>query len=66
MARVKRDNDYVDLVEHVLGGVQVTPPRTRRARTSRLDATRRSWTRGLNSSEKEVVVAIADRADDRK
>lgn len=66
MARLKRDSYYVDLIEHVLGGVQVMRAPHAGIRLSRLDVTRRRWMRTLTSSEKEVVVAIADRRRDHE
>ena len=66
MPRLKRDNYYVDLIEHVLGGVQVISAQEPRFRSSRLDATRRTWTRGETSSEREIVVAIADTSRDHE
>lgn len=62
MARLTRDNYYVDLMERVLGGVQVMTVQNNPSRSSWLDDTRRSWTRGSSTSTEEVVVAIDDRS----
>ena len=45
MARVKREHYYVDVIERVLGGVQVSMG-TEPARRSHAERTRQSWVRG--------------------
>ena len=45
MARVKREHYYVDVIERVLGGVQVSTG-IEPARRSHAERTRQSWVRG--------------------
>ena len=46
MARVKREHYYVDVIERVLGGVQVSTGTEPGSRRSYAERTRQSWVRG--------------------
>ena len=62
MSGPKGEASYADVIERVLGGVQVVDvPRSRfdRAgtpRRTRLDSSRRTWSRASTSTGEEVVV----------
>ena len=55
MPRQKGENYYIDLIERVLGGVQVTTGTEPRSRGLKWDVTRRSWVRNGTSSPEEDV-----------
>jgi hypothetical protein len=63
MSRSKPGHNYVDLIEHVLGGVQVTTEREPRSRAASLDIASRPWLGGISRSSVEVSVGDEDLRD---
>jgi hypothetical protein len=61
MAGMKREHHYVDVIERVLGGVQVTTRPQPGMRRTYAERTRQSWVRGRSSAEPEARSTSNDR-----
>jgi hypothetical protein len=63
MSRSKPGQNYIDLIEHVLGGVQVTTERDTRSRAASFDLASRPWLGGIARSSVEVSVGDEELRD---